>query len=848
MAQPETELEQDLEFQTAEVKPYGPIEGYYDELVAPDGKIRPHWQRVWEKINEGGLDQLQNHQLLIDQIIRENGITYNLHNESGGGSAGRLWMMDILPLVIACEEMEMLRRGLQQRMKLINLILRDFYGDQELLKSGRFPAKLVMGSPSFLRPCYRMIPPDVDFVHFYAADLSRSPDGSWWAMSDRIDAASGLGYTMENRFISNRVFSGAFRELPILPIRPFLEGFRQSLASLGDFAGDNPLVVVFTPGPMNETYFEHSYLAKSMGFPLVEANDLTVRDGKLFLKTIEGLRQIHVLLRRVDSEWCDPLELRNDSLLGVPGLLQAVRNGNVAISNFPGCAIAESPAILAFLPSLCEHLLGEKLIIPSIATWWCGQDRERRFVLEKLQTLIIKPAFGYSKQFKPIYCPDLNPDELDSLRSMISERPEYFCAQEPMQQATAPIFNGFDFEARHFLLRLYMFGSRNGEPVMLPGGLGRVAAEVPSYEFSMQSGGQGKDVWVLSRNATRQEEVVQLVSNRAIKRQAQTLSSHLADNLFWLGRYVERAENLTRTLTVVLKSLLEESSLHDVQASTHLMKAILFNDEALKRLDFENLETADFYEILGEFVVDQIWRSENLASLSAIVSHIRRTRDAVKERISGNTINILQSVDDLTQFFYKKPAEPDFSIIYENLLHFLEVLAGFAGMAAENITRGPDWYFLDLGRRTERASGLIELLSTCLTRSQPFQASMLRQILDFADSTITYRQRYLNELSLYLVLDIVIKDNTNPRSLAYQIQRIQSHISRLPHRAPFESPHRIDEIADSLASYINLASLESFLIADSKGCRIELDRFLDTLIGCLIEFSEALSRQYFSVT
>jgi uncharacterized alpha-E superfamily protein len=278
------------------------------------------------------------------------------------------------------------------------------------------------------------------------------------------------------------------------------------------------------------------------------------------------------------------------------------------------------------------------------------------------------------------------------------------------------------------------------------------------------------------------------------------------------------------------------------------MKAILFNDEALKRLDFENLETADFYEILGEFVVDQIWRSENLASLSAIVSHIRRTRDAVKERISGNTINILQSVDELTQFFSQKPAEPDFSIIYENLLHFLEVLAGFAGMAAENITRGPDWYFLDLGRRTERASGLIELLSTCLTRSQPFQASMLRQILDFADSTITYRQRYLNELSLYLVLDIVIKDNTNPRSLAYQIERIQSHISRLPHRAPFESPHRIDEIADSLASYINLASLESFLIADSKGCRIELDRFLDTLIGSLYDFSEALSRQYFSVT
>lgn len=846
MKHTDSDTDNDLEFKSTPVQPYGPVDGYYDELIDELGNVRPHWQRVWDKINEGGLNTLQNRQLLLDQIIRENGITYNLHNQSD--SAGRLWMMDTLPLVIPQNELAELHKGLEQRLRIINLILKDLYGDQELLKSNTFPAKLVMGSPSYLRPCYRMLPPDLDFIHFYAADMARSPDGSWWVMSDRIDAASGLGYTMENRFITNRTYSNVFRELGIKPIRPFLETFRQSLAELGRRSGENPLVVVFTPGPLNETYFEHSYLAKSMGFPLVEANDLTVRDGKLFLKTIEGLRQVNVLLRRVDSEWCDPLELRHDSLLGVPGMLQAVRNGNLAISNFPGCAIAESPAMLAFLPSLCEYLTGEKLLLPSIATWWCGQKAEYDFVMDKLDELIIKPAFGYSKQFKPIFCPDLSRDEMDNLRSMIRERPEYFCAQEPMLQATAPIFNGFHFEARHVLLRLYMIAQGNGSTSLLPGGLGRVAAEVPAYEFSMQSGGQGKDVWVLSESSGTPAETVQLVSNRSVKRQAQTLSSHLADNLFWLGRYVERAEILTRTLTVVLKSLLEESTLDDVQAATSLMKSILFNEAAAQRLEFEDFETAEFFEILGEFVVDQIWRSENLASLSAVFSHIQRTRDVVKERISGNTNNILQSVDDLRRFFNNRPAEPDFPDIYDNLLDFLEVLSGFAGMVSENITRGPDWYFLELGRRTERAMGLLELLSSCLVDERSFEASTLRQILDFADSTITYRQRYLNELSPYLVLDLVIRDQTNPRSLAFQIDRIKASIATLPHRVPFESPHRIDELTNILASHIHLCSLEDFLLTDQSNRRVHLAGFLDKMMESLTGFSECLSRQYFSVT
>ncbi|MCD8534088.1 MAG: alpha-E domain-containing protein [Verrucomicrobia bacterium] len=364
----------------------------------------------------------------------------------------------------------------------------------------------------------------------------------------------------------------------------------------------------------------------------------------------------------------------------------------------------------------------------------------------------------------------------------------------------------------------------------------------------MQSGGQGKDVWVLSDAPSIANEVVQLVSVRSIKRQAQTLSSHLADNLYWLGRYVERAEILTRTLTVVLKSLLEESTRDDIQAATNLMQSILFNEEAAKRLDVGDLQTADYLVILGEFVVDQIWRSENLASLSAVVSHIQRTRDAVKERISGNTNNILQSIDTLKSFFSSKPGEADFSVIYENLLNFLEVLSGFAGMVAENITRGPDWYFLDLGRRTERAMGLLELLSSCLVIEKSFEGSILKQILDFADSTITYRQRYLNELSPFLVMDLVIKDLTNPRSLAFQAETIQRHIQSLPHRVPFESPHRIDELALSFSSQLNLASLESFLITDEEGCRSELNAFLSHLVQCLLDFSEALSKQYFSVT
>lgn len=835
-----------LQIQGMPKAPYLPGSGSYDELVDQNGEIRAAWRELWPILNQDDIYSFQKRQVLLEELIKDNGITYNLHHQNDATS--RLWMMDLIPIVIAASEMRQLKSGLEQRHKLVNLILKDFYNDQELLKKRIFPPKLMMGSPSFLRACHKSVQVPNEFVHFYATDLARSPDGSWWVMSDRVDAASGLGYAMENRFISNRVYPNVFREAGIVPIKPFLETFRRSLAGLALSQMEDPLIVVLTPGPHNETFFEHSYLAKSMGFELVQGTDLTVRDQKLFLKTIEGLQQVNVVLRRLDSEWCDPLELRDDSLLGVPGLMQAIRSGNVALSNFPGCAVAESPAIMAFLPGICEYFLGESLKLPSIATWWCGQPKERDFVLDRLDKLIIKPAFGYSKEFHPIFCPKLSREELASLRNDIYNKPDFYCAQEPFNQSTTPVFDGLDLKSRPFLMRSFILSRNQDEFSMLPGGLGRIAADVPSYEYSMQMGGKSKDVWVISDSNQTFEDDTEMAPEPSIRRQVQTLSSHLADNLFWLGRNAERAEIITRTIIVVLKSILEEANKDDVRAASHLMQSLLAKKDTAESTIPQQHDAAGFYDTLGSFIHYQVSDKENRASLVSVISNLQRTKSIVKERISGNTNNILISIDSLKQEFENENVRSDFTRLYRKLVEFLEVLACFSGMIAENITRGPDWYFLNIGKRIERCLGLNEILTASLSRKHIFEPSLLRQLLDYADSAVTYRHRYLNALDTELVIDLVVKDPTNPRAMAFQTESLKDYLNKLPHSAEFKVPHELDDMAFSIHSSIRLLDLEKFLKVDKQGQRLELNKLSLDLSGWLYQFSNTLTKQYFTMT
>ena len=442
-----------------------------------------------------------------ERLVHEQGITYNVYGDPRGME--RPWQVDPIPLVIAPEEWRTLEAGLIQRATLLNQILADCYGAQELIRSRWLSPAMVFAQPDFLRPCHNLRMPDDVFLHFYAADLARSPDGRWWVVSDRTQIPTGAGYALANRLVTSRVLPEPFRDHYVHRLAGFFRDAQNALARLAPRQADKARVVMLTPGPHNETYFEQAYLARYLGYMLVEGQDLTVRDNHVFLKTLSGLERVDVILRRVDDDFCDPLELRNDSILGVPGLVEAVRAGNVVMANALGTGLVQSPAFMSFLPGLCRHILGEDLKLPSVATWWCGQPAAREYVIEHLDKLILKPAF---RSHVPVPDPEkpLGEAERAALKRHIQFDPDLFVAQERVELSTAPVWDKDGLAARPVSLRVFLVATENGYRVM-PGGLTRVSPDAGGKFISMQSGGSSKDTWVISE--TPVEEVTLLHSS-----------------------------------------------------------------------------------------------------------------------------------------------------------------------------------------------------------------------------------------------------------------------------------------------------------------------------------------------
>src|ERR1700678_1767949 len=407
----------------------------YDELSSDGVTPRPHWARIMKSLRAIGPEELGRRWERAERRIRENGITYNIYSDPLG--ANRPWKIDIVPFLIRAEEWRCLEAGLVQRARLLNRILEDLYGSQELLANGCFPSELLFANPAFLRALVGVPVPAHSSLHMLAVDLARSPDGQWWVLSDRTQAPSGSGYALENRTIVSDVLPDLFRSSNVLRLASFFRAQRDALTALSQC--ENPRIVLLTPGPFNETYFEHSYLARYLGFTLVEGADLTVRDRCVYLKTINGLEQVNVILRRVDDSFCDPLELRSDSLLGVPGLVDAIVAGNVKVANALGSGLIETAAIMPFLPGLCQYLTGEKLKLPSVATWWCGQPYALDWVLDHLDSVVVKPAFP-SRGMEPVFGADLGQGAKGKFAEQLRARPHDYVAQEQIALSTAPVW------------------------------------------------------------------------------------------------------------------------------------------------------------------------------------------------------------------------------------------------------------------------------------------------------------------------------------------------------------------------------------------------------------------------
>jgi uncharacterized circularly permuted ATP-grasp superfamily protein/uncharacterized alpha-E superfamily protein len=825
------------------------VEGYRLAADAPDemcdlaAGVRPHWQHLMGALSGLGGAELKRRRDEAWRLIRDNDVTFNIYDDPRG--MGRPWELDLIPQLIGSDEWREIEVGLAQRAELLNLLLRDLYGPRKLISRGVLPPELVYAHPGFLHPCVGIPLPASRALMFYAADLARTGNGEVCVLADRAQAPSGTGYALENRVVISRVLPSLFRDSHVHRLATFFRSVRHALSGLSPRPGEEPNVVLLTPGPANEAYFEHSYLANYLGYTLVQGGDLTVRDGRVWLTTLEGLRPVDVILRRMDDSFCDPVELREDSYLGVPGLTQAVRAQQVGIANPLGTGVLESPALLSFLPALARHLLGEDLRLPSVTTWWCGHRDDCKHVLAHLDRLVIKPVHP-SIGFRFIFGAELSVAERRRLAERIRARPQLFVGQEPLSMSTVPVLTDTGLEPRRTVMRSFLVADEQ-DYFAMPGGLTRVSAHTDKLVVSNQAGGVSKDTWVL---ATEPEKQVSLffegVQARQALGQGSEVPGRVADNLFWLGRYAERAESNSRLLRLTLQFLItggEESSacmqrlLGAVTAQTSTFPGFL-GQGAEERLRAPQQE---LHSIIAE-----PGRAGTLAqTLSALLLAARSVRD----RLSTDTWRVINDVDQ--ELHSLQRISPDQLVdALDELDNLVNALTALAGLTMENMTRGRSWRFLDIGRRLERAVQTVRLLcSTLIPVTDPDQESLLGEsLLAVVDSLMSYRRRYRHGMQIPNLLELVLYDERNPRSLAYQVSRIEEHVADLPREQDPGYRTDLERLALEAATLVRLADVNLLATAaEESGRREHLEALLNQLSNRLPALSDALTASYFRV-
>ena len=808
----------------------------HDECFGEGGRPRPQWAGMIDAIERLGTARLNARWDEGLRIIREHGVTYNVYGDPQGRD--RPWSLDPVPLILSAPEWRSLEAGLIQRSRLLNWVLRDLYlGTQRLIADGFIPPELVYSNPGFLRPCRGLPVAGQVMLHLYGADLVRSASGQWMTFADRTQSASGTGYAHENRKVVSRVLPDEIREVSVRSLAPFFRSLRSFLETLAPGRRENPVMVLMTPGPLNATYFEHAYLARHLGIPLVEGADLTVRDLRVCLKTLEGLQPVDVILRRVDDSFCDPLELRTESVLGVPGLVQAARAGHVTIANALGSGLVESPAFLTFLPALCRHLLDEDLLLPSVPTWWCGEAEGLRYVTSHLDRLVVKPAFG-RRRGHSWFGHQLAAADKTRLLELIASRPQDFVAQECVLPSSAPVWTLGGFERRSVLLRAYV-ATNGSEHAVLPGGLTRVAASVDDPLVSMQGGAGSKDTWILRSGEDDDEELATAIpAHASTDRRLTGLPSRAADSLFWLGRYTERFEQYLRVFRCVLGQLASDTSPESSDRDNrlgHLMAGIGF----LLATDPDDGPA----DLTGR-ILDWIYRFDGPGSIPDLMNRIRENAAAVRDRLSGDTWQILDRL----------VPQPEVPTTRRSIAHahgmmqgLILNLAAFNGLAMENMTRGPGWRFLDSGRRLERGFSITTLMTAAAFVSGS-PTPLLEMILDIADSGMTHRQRYFARARWPEVVEMLVRDVSNPRGLAFQLSALRTHLEALQSEFRVGGDDRWSALIEGIQG--RLLSAEFAREAPKhEGFDVHtLIALMETCTQGLAGLSDDLTQRYFSHT
>ncbi len=818
--------------------------GVWDELRDASGALREPWQRFAQSLpappGSGDLaadfsadlaadlaDELDRRVGQVAQRIRQDGVTHNVFSEDPKvGAAARAWSLELLPLLIEPAEWAAIEAGVVQRAELLQLMLADLYGagpnSQRLLHEGLLPPALLLRHPGWLRPMVGVQPAGGMHLYIVAFDIARGPDGRWWQVSQRTQGPSGLGYVLHNRLVVARQFPDAFRDLRVQRIassyRRLLDTLERAAAEVARAAGDGhtPRVVLLTPGPYSETYFEHAYLARYLGVPLVGGGDLTVRGERLYLKTVEGLEPVHGVLRRLDDDWCDPLELRSDSALGVPGLLQAARAGTVVMANALGSAFLESPAMQGFMPGVARHLTGQELLLPSLPTWWCGEAAAWADVRFQLDDKIVRstfPSAGRTSQVR------------DAQAAAIDDDPDAWSVQGRLRFSRAPIWGAGSITPRPAMVRVYAVADGGGRWHVLPGGMTRVARREDG-SVSMQRGGTSLDTWVLTAGAVDTFSMLpQRLQVDDIAQRRRPVSSRTGENLFWLGRYTERTEQLVRlaraTLALIdadndappalmqaLSALAVKTGLAPYGVPTLVQSATLFERAVLAGLaDREGLE--------------------GTASIAYNLAALDRASMALRERLSSEHWGLIRSMRESFSQALETDAGglPSLAQVLPALDRLALQLAAVTGAQTDRMTRDHGWRLLTVGRLLERLIGVATRLRIFLETQALGSVVGIDLLLELFDSVITFRARYQRHEDLLALTDMLVLDSANPRAFAGVLRRLRTEISKLPGQ-----PETLQPLLDMLPAEGAGLTLESLRDADEAAIAQAL-RSLSVTLG-----------------
>ena len=810
----------------------------YDEFIGHDGKVRPAWAELADAIAGRGRAGLNRLRSVVHGLIDNDGITYTEVGPSGHGLEPRPWSLDTLPIVISAADWEVLEAGLVQRSRLLDAVLTDLYGPRKLLTEGLLPPELLFAHPGYVRAANGIEVPGHHQLFLHACDVSRLPDGSFQVNADWTQAPSGAGYALADRRVVAHSIPDLYERIAPRPTTPFAQALRLALIDAAPDVAQDPVAVVLSPGIYSETAFDQAYLATLLGFPLVESADLVVLDGKLWMRSLGTLKRVDVVLRRVDADYTDPLDLRADSRLGVAGLVEAQHRGTVTVVNTLGSGILESPGLLRFLPGLAERLLGEAPVLHTAPVYWGGIATERSHLLANLASLLVKSTVGG----KTLVGPTLSAAQLAQLAARIEQMPWQWVGQELPQFSSAPTDHAGVLSSAGVGMRLFSVAQRSGYAPMI-GGVGYVLAPGPSA-YTLQTVA-AKDVWV----RPTERVLAEAVSLPSVEPPAKTAagtwgisSPRVLSDLFWIGRYGERAENMARLLIVTRDRFhdyrhhqdTEESECVPVLMAT--LARITGNDLAADGDAAEMIAVAP--STLWSLTVDP----DRPGSLVQSVEGLALAARSVRDQLSNDTWMVLASVERALAHPPDPPdslAEADSSLAAAQA----QTLAGMltlAGVAGESMVRDVGWTMMDIGKRIERGLWLTALLQATLTpvRSAAAEQSIIEATLVACESSVIYRRRTVGKVSVAAVADLMLFDANNPRSLLYQVERLRANLRDLPGSSGSSRPERLVEEIGTLLRRSHPAELEE---VSADGRRSALADLLDSVHVQLRELAEVIT-------